>query len=321
VKVVYVVIVDIEYAVRGLALYRSLVDHLQNSEIGFYCVDEDAATLFEEMALPGSYVVRRPEFETPDLAALWSTRARNEWCWTAKAALILHAFRNRRDTEWGVYLDSDMAAFGEPHIGLLSAGEEAEVVLTPHRFSAPYFAAFEEAVGRYNAGYAAFKNSETGHAALDWWLARCIENCPNIPNDNAYADQKYLAEIGDCFPGVSASPHCGLNAAPWNVFGKHITGTAEQPEIDGEPLLLFHFQGLRIHGTRLYDMYPDQVRLPADLIELVYRPYARRLHDAFAEIRRLRPRFRNGIRRPRPRWLLTQSVRVLRGHCNLVLAR
>lgn len=310
----YATVVDINYVPMALNLYRSFTPFLDDKTFGFFCIDEAAADHLERLALSNAWVLRPADFETTALRAVRAGRATNEYCWTLKAITLQTGFALDPTFDWGIYLDSDMMAFADPD-GALSVNDF--VVLSPHRFSTAEFAAYGPSVGQFNGGYAAFRNAAEGKAALAWWHERCLESCPAVPTPDAYADQKYLDAMPGRFPGVRQSRHKGLNLAPWNLQSDPLSERDGQVFVGDDPLLLYHFQGLRILGTRLYDLYTGPMRIPDAASRLIYRPYIRSLRMTFDVLRQQIPSFRASIPALTTRKAMNQLRRFLRGHCNL----
>ena len=318
-KVFYGTITDINYLVRALCLYRSLSAFLDDKVFGFYCLDDTSVRILEGLALPSSMVVPIAEIETSELRQARRNRAMNEYCWTCKPAILEDAIGRVGDVDWAVYLDSDMMAFSDPDMALAPEGVNA--VITPHRFSSREFAAFETDVGAFNGGCVAFRNSDVGKQALEWWKDRCMEQCSNVPINGTYADQRYLNDLPKLFVGVDESQHIGLNAAPWNIQSYRVSQNGARVCLDDVELLLYHFQGLRIHGTRLYDLYPGNMKLGRAVRRLIYLPYIEQLRKTFAYLRAECEGFQFGIDpiMARPRRVLTQAKRFFLGLNNLAL--
>jgi hypothetical protein len=317
-KTFYAVTTDRGYVARVLCLYRSLQPWLGEKRFGFFCVDQGAADVLDQLQLPHAVVVRHTEFETPALKEVRPSRKLNEYCWTCKPAALQYALAAWPELEWAVYLDGDMMAFGDPDLAL--AEPNAHVLLTPHRFT-PAFAQWEASAGVHNGGYAAFRNSPEGRAALDWWMASCLELCPAVPTRGVYADQTYLDHMPARFAGVVASRHKGLNAAPWNIDAYQVAERNGQVWCDDEPLLIYHFQGMRLYGLRLYDMYAAPHRIPSDVVRHIYRPHLRALSAATREVRAVLPGYTGGLQPflTAPKTIYHQVRRLLTGTNNLSL--
>ncbi len=121
---------------------------------------------------------------------------------------------------------------------------------------------------------------------LNWWQERCLESCYAVPADGRYADQKYLDEVPRLFPSVAISDLPGLNCAPWNVVGQKVARRGGFVLVSGLPLLLYHFQGLRVMRRWALDYYASRVVLSKTVKEEIYRPYAEALifHSKVAAI-------------------------------------
>lgn len=261
-KAVYRIITDYNYLSRALCLYRSLEPYLSDSWFCFFCLDKASKDILEQLYLPHAFVLDAPEY--PELR---TTRSYREYCWTLKPAVLL---QTPILAHWHIYLDADMMAFGDPGMAL---DPEANVILTPHRFSEQFKKYASR--GFHNAGFAAFSNNE-GIEALRWWQERCNELCPEQPVGPVYADQTYLDEMDDLFEGVISSPHRGLNVGPWNIS-------------DGIPedLLLYHFQGLKIFSLNSFDLYSGDLELSKEIKDRIYRPYILNLVSAALELKRV----------------------------------
>jgi len=316
VNVRYSTTLDKNFLARALCLYESWARHVPGGEFGFYCMDAAAVQVLRSLSLPRAVIVTHEEFASAEMHALRQTRTMPEYCWTAKPAILLHALRQRPQLEWVVYLDSDMMLFGDANRALEHPWT-GDFMITSHRFSSD-FSSFRPSVGDYNAGYVAFRNSARGCEALQWWMARCLEWCGAVPVTGKYADQKYLDEFPRLFGGEPPdSP--GLNAAPWNIDNYRVEANDGAVFLDGEPLLLFHFQGYKIHGRRLHDMYAGDRKLAPPVAEHVYRPYVRELARSIAHTWRAGADRAWGIDSMvvHPRLIYQHGRKMLRGKSNL----
>jgi hypothetical protein len=257
---------------RALALQRSITTHSPDAMFAYYCVDRGSAEFLERHASPTVKVVPPGHYESEQLQAARTRLKLNEYCWTCKPFVLFHALDSFPGLEWAIWLDADMLAFGDLDLEI-RRHLDANVILTPHRFSLPEFAAYKPSVGLFNAGYVAFRNTPDGIAALQWWGDKCLEGCPAQPTDDRYADQKYLNAMPQKFQGVAQSNSAGLNCAPWNVFEKKVAGEGCKVMIEKEPLLLYHFQGLKIIRSWAFDLYGAPLRLPQLVRDLIYMPY------------------------------------------------
>ena len=95
------------------------------------------------------------------------------------------------------------------------------------------------------------------------------------------ADAEVISRCGRfCWPG--------LNCAPWNVIGQRISAREDDDEgvlVANSPLLIYHFQGLRVMRHWAFDLYPSkEVALPRILRERVYRRYVSALIEQMRRV-------------------------------------
>jgi hypothetical protein len=282
IRAFYCTVIDSTFVQRALALQRSIARHSPGAGFAFFCLDSVTADMLERCASPQAKVVHSQDFETEALRCVKTARKLNEYCWTCKPAVLLHALRVF-DVTWAVWLDADMLAFGNLDSEFHNH-PDASVILTPHRFTLPEFRAYEPIVGAFNAGYVAFRNDPDGLAALNWWMGKCLEGCPAAPDALRFADQKYLEAMARVFPRVASSQSPGLNCAPWNVFEREVERRDGMITVEGAPMQLYHFQGLKIIRDWAFDLYGARLRLPPAVRRHVYAPY---LDALVAEMRNL----------------------------------
>lgn len=276
--VVYVTLFDKGYLVRAIALARSFAQHCTGDLLLLGCMDSVSMELLGRMKLPGTRVLGPETFITGELLALKAKRSTAEFCWTTKPFLLAHALEDHPETEWVVYLDADSLIFGSITSALRQSGEPT-CVFTPHNFSRE-FAHFEASVGRYNAGFVAFSNSDSGRQALTNWRSLCVGSVSANPSGNEYGDQRYLDGLAEQWCVVPGAINKGLNVAPWNVGKYRFAVVGGQVFVDDEKLLFFHFQGF-MHATRhLVLLYRGIYPLPHAVRRLVYRPYLAELRSA-----------------------------------------
>jgi hypothetical protein len=320
-NVAYATIIDARYLPRGLALQRSVARHDPSALFAFYCMDDLSAALVESMRLPHCRFYTEGAFAPEPLRTVRPQRSIAEYCWTAKPFILSHLLEAEPGYDWVTYLDSDMLCFGDPGAAL-AAADGADFLLSPHRFSEE-FTRFAPTVGTYNAGFAAFRDSAVGRDALRLWSRLCLESCSAQVTASTYADQKYLDDLMAAYPTGRASDHVGLNAAPWNIGRYRITYQDDRILLDGDPLLLYHFQGLRLLSRRWVDLYAGDYHLDPEVRNLIYRPYLQQLSEAYGELRDCRPGFDLGFNPLPPKWdwWLLYAKKIVEGNSNLFRAQ
>jgi glycosyltransferase involved in cell wall biosynthesis len=265
---------DHNYLPRGLALYDSMRRHAGDFELWVLCLSDECEQTLQKLKLPGVKTISMCEFEDGDAALLAAKQNRSqiEYFFTCTPSLPLFLFKKNPAMDAVTYLDGDLYFFGDVEEIHAEIGE-ASIAITPHRF--PPALRDSERYGVYNVGWITFRRDANAFACLEWWRERCIEWCYDREENGRFADQKYL----DCWPakfnGVKVIEHPGINLAPWNLGGHQLDWEDGRVLVDGRPLLVFHFHGLKQLTRRVFDPHLGRyhVRPGVVLKRRVYRPY------------------------------------------------
>jgi hypothetical protein len=265
---------DHNYLPRGLALYDSLLRHGGSFELWVLCLSEECEQALQKLKLPGLGTISLLEFEAGDasLQAARQNRSQIEYFFTCTPSLPLFLFKRNPEMAAVTYLDGDLYFFGDAEDVHAEIGE-ASIAITSHRF--PPALRDSERYGIYNVGWVTFRRDANAFACLEWWRERCLEWCYDREENGRFADQKYL----DCWPakfaGVKVIQHPGVNLAPWNLAGHQLEWGHGRVLVDGRPLLVFHFHGLKQLTRRIFD--PQWIRYqvkPGPVLKRrIYRPY------------------------------------------------
>ncbi|MFI5335312.1 MAG: hypothetical protein ACHQ5A_00905 [Opitutales bacterium] len=270
---------DRNYLTRGLALHRSLLAQAGEFELVVLCMDEETEAALRPMALRGVRLLPIAELTGlyPRLAAARTDRTLLEFYFTCTPWLMRHGLPRVPESELLTYLDADLYFFGSPDAVYAEIGT-APVAITPHRF--PPSLAHLERYGRYNVGWVSLRHEATGLACATDWADQCAVWCFNQLESDRYADQKYLDAWSTRYPGTVSLRHPGVNSAPWNIQDGLITPDRTGPQLNGQPLIFYHFHALTHLGRRLYDpgLHKYDAVMTPGLREHVYLPYLRELH-------------------------------------------
>ena len=308
---------DHRYLARGLAMHASLRRHCPDAVLWVLCLSPQCERALRELAPPGLRVLSLEELERfdPDLAACRSNRSLVEYYFTCSPCLPRYVFAKAAEAAIVTYLDADLYFFASPELVFQALGG-GSVAIMPHRFTARTRRSHGR-FGEYNVGWLSFRRDNAGLACLDWWRSQCLAWCHDRVEGWRYADQKYLDQFPGRFDGVRAVDHPGANLAPWNVEGCAVTLVGTQVRVDGEPLLFFHFQGLRPLGDGRYDsnLTGYGARLTPALRDGVFRPYLQELEAVQRQLvaRGLAEPDQPGIRRVATGptgWLRTINARI-----------
>ena len=295
----YCTFFDRGYLPQGLALWSSLQRHEPGAVLWVLAVDEETATVLRAIASPGVRVVLLAELLTADLqlAAVQAGRSRPEFLFTLKPCLCRYLLRGNPGIGVLTYLDADLYFFRAPAAIHRELGGRS-VLLVPHRY--PSWHDDSVRYGRFNAGVLAFRDDGPGRACLDQWREQCLASCALAAGGAAYGDQKYLDEWPErAGAAVCVSQNQGINLAPWN-WARHACVVAPSGvQVDGEPLVAFHFAQFRRVSAHWFDSGQLEYGImPLRLRSRVYGEYWQALMAAAGEIQAVLP----GYVIPRQGW-------------------
>ena len=306
---------DRNYMARGLALFLSLQVYDPGCQLWVLCLDEVAFEVLSLLALPGLRPIALEDFEAGDAALLQAkqNRSRVEYYFTCSPSLPRYLFRTQPDLEAITYLDADMYFFGPPAPIFEEIGD-ASIAIIAHRFppTAPQQA---ELFGIYNVGWLTFRRDEPAATCLAWWRQQCLDWCSDSHTRGQYGDQKYLDDWPIRFAGVHVIQHQGANVAPWNLTTAPIRRRHSQVWVGDQPLVFFHFQGLKRNSARFYNpQFPEYIEHVEPVVRRqIYAPYIAQLQAVEAEIAAdvATDPAQNGIRFSYPQPFAAGSRRVL----------
>ncbi|MCB9139508.1 MAG: hypothetical protein H6642_14295 [Caldilineaceae bacterium] len=272
---------DRNYLTRGLTLYKSLQRHCKRSFVlWILCFDNDTYNILARLKLPGIRLISQQEFETGDeeLIRVKADRSRVEYYWTCTPSLPLYVLYHNPGVDLISYLDADLCFYADPQPIYDELGTSS-ILIHEHRY-APEHAYLEAISGVYNVGLMAFRRDEQGLACLHWWRARCLEWCYARTEDGKFGDQKYLDDWPQQFNDVTVLQHKGAGLAPWNLTQYHFKARQQHIVVDGDPLIFFHFHGLRCISRRVIEPAGYGYRLPPFIAARLFVTYANALKRA-----------------------------------------
>jgi hypothetical protein len=269
---------DSGYLSRGLALVASLRQHGDESPIWIMALDDPTHAYLMAAAIPGVHLLTIADLEAavPSLADVRAGRSRMEGYFTA-TPLLVRCVLDRYPAPTAVaYLDADLYFFDDPQL-VFDAMGDSSVGIIEHRYK-PSLARRLAKYGRFNVGWVGFRNDEQGLTCLDWWGRSTLEWCRDTPDAGRYADQGYLDSFPRQFAGVAVLEPRGLNLAPWNTAVSVIEGEPGSVTVDGDPLVFFHFHGLKKVGRWwVTSQLVYRTLMGSVLRTAIYEPYVREL--------------------------------------------
>ena len=246
---------DARYMLRGLTLYRSLQAHAGEFTLWVLCCDDLSFDSLQKLAQPNLKPVRLSELEASDPRLLEAKANRNrlEYLWTLSPIWPHYLLNHAPHIEMVTYLDADLFFYGSPAPVWEEIGDNSVAIFShrhlPHELHLSQH-------GIYNVGWCSFRRDEIGLQCLHKWREQCLEWCYDDASTGLYGDQKYLDEWPELYgDALRVIEHVGAGIAPWNWTRYRFEQRAGALLSDGEPLIFFHFHGLRIFNSWLYDTF------------------------------------------------------------------
>ena len=266
---------DTNYMLRGLTMFRSLQAHEGDFVLWVLCCDDASFGALQTLNVPNLRPIRLSQVEAhePRLAAAKAERSFVEYLWTLSPIWPLYLFQTKPEIESLTYLDADQFFYGSPQPIFDEIGDSSISVFS-HRYSPAD--AHMNVNGVYNVGWVGFRRDETGLQCLERWAQQCLEWCFAYTDEGRYGDQKYLDEWPERYDGVCEVKHAGAGIAPWNWMNCEFALKSGELLCDGTPLIFFHFHGLRIFNSWLYDtFYTSRIygKMPAQTRRWLFNPY------------------------------------------------
>lgn len=270
---------DSRFLPRGLALHASLLRHCPNLRLWILCLDEDCYQALSGMTLEGVRLLGVADLERfdPELLKVKAGRTPLEHALTCTPILPLFVLASDPTVEMVTYLDADLYFFSDPEPLFVEMGA-ASIAITPHRYP-PAFKHWESRTGIYNDAWVSFRRGPEAAACLRRWRGQCLEWCFNRSENGRFAEQQYLDDWTKRFSGVCELRHPGANLGPWNLGGVQVSLEDARVLVDGQPLVFFHFSGIKSVGPWLYDLNlaDFRVRLNPAARDHIFAPYLREL--------------------------------------------
>ena len=259
-------------------MLESLRQHCAPFKLWVLCLDVATHKSLEAINPHDVELITMEEFEHMDelLTQARKNRSLVEYYFTCTPSLPLFIFKKSPAVELITYLDADLFFFSSLD-SLFDEIADHSIAIIPHRFP-PLFRKAERH-GIFNVGWVSFRRDQEGLACLRRWRTQCIEQCVDANNETQFADQRYLDDWPAQFQNLIVLQHKGANLAPWNIANYRITEQNGTIYVDNDPLLFFHFHGLRRLNSYVYDTCFQHygAKLSPLVIHRIYGPYLKRV--------------------------------------------
>ena len=282
---------DHRYLSRGLALHASMQRHCRPFRLWVLCLTDECYRVLAGLELPDVVPLRLDALEAhdPELLAAKSTRSTIEYYLTCTPSFMSWLLDTRPEIDALTYLDADLFFFQRPDF-LFEEYRGFSTLITPHKPKKTERSHAKHGV--YNDGWTTFRRDPDGLACVRWWRARCIEWCYDIEEPTRWLEQKYLDEFSVHFSNVKEVRHLGVNVGPWNLADYRLGIQADgSPTVDDQPVIFFHFSGLRYVTPFLWRTTHRELGAPLDrrVRRRLYRPYLEEVNAAERVVQRWLP--------------------------------
>lgn len=248
----FATLLDQNYIPRADVMIESLVESMGTkfSKIFVLCLDQNVTKYFQNNRFVETIPLFKLEGFFPELVLAKSNRSFVEYIFTLSPFLPFYILKNYPLLKRVTSLDSDLYFFSSPSNILESLGDN-KIGITAHNF--PDELKHLDKFGKYNVSFQSFPNTEVGIKCLRDWADDCIRFCGDFLDDKGrFADQKYLDIWQDRYGLVVAFPSAEIGLAPWNVHSFHLDFQAPNLILNGEKVIFYHFQGLRIKSNNRF---------------------------------------------------------------------
>lgn len=232
-----VTLFDKNYALRGLALIRSLdrvgIDYV----MWVVALDEYVEELFEVLDHNRVRVIPLSDIETPALEAAKGNRSSAEYYWTLSPFVFDAVFDRSPHSEVVTYVDADLWFRQSPEHALTEfESSSASILITEHAYH-PAFDATEKS-GRFCVQFLSARRGRSDEI-LSKWQQQCLDWCFAYPDNGRFGDQGYLNEWPSRYGSrVAIARPEAMFQGPWNAM-RFPYGEA----------IAFHFHSL-VYGGR-----------------------------------------------------------------------
>lgn len=267
---------DSNYLARAMVLLESLKEHEGEFVLHALCLDDQAYEAVSRLHDPQCLPLSLAEVEAFDTRLLVARTNRSliEYYFTLSPFLPLYLLRSVPEIYQITYIDADCCYYSPPQPIYDEMGD-ASILIIEHRFSEEQKELYK--YGRFNVGLQVFTNKPQAIACLEQWAEQCLLWCYARLEEGKFADQKYLDAWPAKYDLTHVLQHKGANVAPWNIGNYIMSQRGSQLYVDSEPLIMYHFHGLRVYSGKYYHASGNWHDFKIEHIKLLYGGYLEKL--------------------------------------------
>ncbi|MEK6832856.1 MAG: hypothetical protein AABY32_02320 [Nanoarchaeota archaeon] len=273
---------DVGYSIKGLVMYKSLLDKVKEDFLLEYlCLDDPTYNRVKKLNYSNLVPIHINELCNTN-QRLYHLRHNGDRLgyYYMLASYITNYLMENRNYDDIFYIDSDIFFYQDIKL-FADEIKDKDICITRHLHVVPGSGAKE---GEYNVGVVYFRNTDIGRKVLYWWRD-CVLNCKDLQYNTCY-DQGYLNGF---IPMAGDRVHVMENlvyGAPWHwrLFGydnytKKDTLTHEGKE---KILLYNHFSRMQVNfGNNSFDFDGNQFCHFTNGQEIYKIPIVRHFYDDY----------------------------------------
>jgi len=283
-----------DYIHRWLILYNSLKKYDNDFRFFTVCHNNEVKTLLELMALERVVLITIEQIEQldPELASVKASRNNKEYSWTSKGSILLYLFKNYRELNHILWLDSDIVFYSSPE-PIFRQLRECSVLLTKEGFIEKHMD-LNNIYGIFNTGLMGFNRNANAMKCLNTFRKKCIDWCYDTVEPGRWSDQMYVNYWPWLYNDIKVIDDFGINANAWNIQDKSIHSNGGDLYINQNKLVFYHYSGFRFNNFNEFDLccYID---LPQSVIKLLYVPYVNSYQNMIHTVNKYINNFYNGM--------------------------
>ncbi len=279
-----------EYVISALASMQSAVTNNPGSNGMLVCIDQEGLELLNGLSIASNISIvpfGRLEKSKAEFERFSKSRTKFEALVSIKPTLLSEISRYILDNHYYIYLDTDVYFFN-PIEKFLIGNKQSSFVVFQHMYkdkqqNYPF--------GKFNAGLVVLKKNDDSDWILTEWSRLCSDWCFLRTEHGRYADQGYLDNLVNYESALgveSTSINLGMH---YPLNRKKLKRNNEKILINSEPLICFHFHGLRI-GSKLISTGLNRYGFKFSnfkIFRVIYRPVVKQLIMNAKIIKEIKP--------------------------------
>jgi len=276
----YCTIVTKSHLSYARVLAKTLQEHNPRSKLLVLLADRIDG-FFNPEEYPFELITLEELTDQKDIQRMCFYYSPSELCFCLRAWLHEYMFQNSSFEKW-IYLDSDMIVCHSLK-RISDQLDHTSIMLSPHLINIdPPPSIDVKAIRRlesyllrnggiYNGGFLGLRRTGESESFIRWFKDRLqMYGFDNRPMQSG--DQFWLTCVPLYFKEVLVLRDPGGNLAYWNLFERNIgQDNSGRIQVNGEPLLFFHFAGFNMnapHKLTTYALSPDLKKVPSIIAKL-----------------------------------------------------